>query len=85
MKDLELTEQSMYPERSHGNLGAVMDREFSLALGIVCDDRGYCWPGDAGTVGDTVAGNLSEVFGENGPIFPCQLPTNVPPSHYWDG
>jgi hypothetical protein len=69
MKNLELTEQSTHPRLSMGISGVIMDRDATLAIGIGCDDRGYCWPGDAGTVGDTVAGNLSEVFGGNGPIF----------------
>jgi hypothetical protein len=69
MKNLEVTQSVHSPQSSVGVLGIAMVDGSCLAIGMVGDDRGYCWRGDAGTVGDTVAGNLSEVFGENGPIF----------------
>jgi hypothetical protein len=44
----------------------VMDDDSALALGIGCDDGSYCYPVDAGAIGDTVAGGLWGIVGEEG-------------------
>jgi hypothetical protein len=87
MKDLELTQSADSPQSSTGFRGLSMVDDPALAIGMFLGDSGFCWPELLRLFGDTVAGNLRGISGDewsaicnqNGSAPRCMFRANPSP------